>query len=75
MPRKTAEGRKEYQKLYYQRNKERLDAEHQKWRDENPEKHKEINRKASKKYRQSGKMRIIQPDFETSLKNIGDNDK
>lgn len=76
MPRKTAEGRREYQRRYYQENKERLQEAHKKWREENPEKVKEINAKASKRYRESrNAIKVIQPDLATALRDLSDNDK
>lgn len=74
MPHKSPEARREYQRQYYQKNKERLDAAHKKWREENPEKVKEINAKASQKYRDDAKIKIIQPDLSESLRKIGLND-
>ena len=74
MPHKSPEARREYQRRYYQENKERLDAAHRKWREENPEKVKEINAKASQKYRDDAKIKIIQPDLSESLRKIGLND-
>ena len=77
MPRKTAEGRREYQARYYRENKERLNEAHKKWREENPEKVKEMNARASKKYRDSmqNNLKVIQPDLATALRGLSDSDK
>lgn len=77
MPRKTAEGRKEYQRRYYQENKERLKEAHKKWREENPEKVKEMNAKASRKYRESVRngLKVIPHDLATALRDLSANDK
>ena len=42
----TAERKKEYMRQYYQKNRERLDAERQQWREANPDRAKTISRKA-----------------------------
>lgn len=77
MPRKTAEGRREYQRRYYQENRERINEAHKKWREENPDKIKEINAKASRKYRESVRngLKVIQPDLAVALQDIGPDDK